>query len=177
MKAPPLQSRMLDRRQFALMALLGASAPAAPQAAAPNKASSPQLEGTNAEGKRLQLVSLKGRVVLVFYWATGCAVCRDKMPELRANLKGWQDEPFTVFGVNMDARRQDWLDYERFVLQSVPANQRFASVWAGGADYRDSMGRPTQVPSAAVIDKGGQLVEEYRGRVPVEAWNRIADLI
>ena len=73
--------------------------------------------------------------------------------------------------------REMTLDYERLVAQSIPANQRFASVWAGGTDYRDTMDRPTQLPSACVIDKEGRLVEQYRGRVPVQAWDRIADLI
>lgn len=166
-----------NRRQIVSMALLSAAGPAAAQIAAPGGGTLPALEGTTADGQRLRLAAFQGRVVLVFYWATGCAVCRDKMRELRANLMGWQSQPFTLLGVNMDPRRQDWLDYERLVAQAVPAAQRFDSVWAGGSDFRDTMGRPTQLPSACVIDKNGVLVEQYRGRVPVDAWNRIADLI
>lgn len=171
---------MFDRRRFMLLTLLGAGASGPLMAVTPTTPPAPpipELEGTTADGQRLQLAAFRGRVVLVFYWATDCAVCRDKMRELRANLKGWQDEPFTLIGVNMDRRRQDWLNYEQLVAQAIPAPQRFASVWAGGADFRDTMGRPTQLPSACVIDKNGVLVEQYRGRVPVDAWNRIADLI
>jgi len=125
----------------------------------------------------MQLADWHGRVVLVFYWATGCPVCRDKMRELRANLTGWHNQPFALVGVNMDTRRQDWMDYERLVAQTTPPSQRFASVWSGSADFRNTMGRPEQLPSACLIDKDGQLVEQYRGRIPVEAWNRIADLL
>lgn len=177
MSHPPLPSLSLDRRHFVLLMLLGASAQGSLMAATPPALSSPELEGTTAGGQRQQLAMLKGRVVLVFYWSTGCSVCMDKMRELRANLVGWKSQPFTLFGVNMDKRRQDWLDYERLVAQSIPAAQRFASVWADGTDYRDTMGRPTQLPSACLIDKNGALVEQYRGRVPPEAWDRIADLI
>lgn len=177
MTASTARATLFNRRQFTLAALLGASAPASLWAVTPDGLTTPELEGTTADGQRLQLAGLRGRVVLVFYWSTGCAVCRDKMRELRANLKGWQDAPFTLFGVNMDERRQDWLDYERLVVQSVQGNQRFGSVWAGGADYRDTMDRPTQLPSACLIDKDGRLVEQYRGRVPAQAWDRIADLI
>ncbi|MEW6480958.1 MAG: TlpA disulfide reductase family protein [Pseudomonadota bacterium] len=177
MIASTARATLFNRRHFTLATLLGASAPASLWAVTPGGLTTPELEGTTADGQRLQLAGLRGRVVLVFYWSTGCAVCRDKMRELRANLKGWQDAPFTLFGVNMDERRQDWLDYERLVVQSVQGNQRFASVWAGGADYRDTMDRPTQLPSACVIDKDGRLVDQYRGRVPAQAWDRIADLI
>lgn len=167
----------LDRRHFMLTALLGASAPGSLMAAAPPPRAAPELEGTTANGQRLQLAALRGNVMLVFYWATGCAVCRDKMRELRANLIGWRSQPFALVGVNMDPQRQDWIDYERLVSQTIPKAQRFDSVWAGASDFRDTMGPATQLPSACVIDKSGTLVERYRGRVPVEAWNRIADLL
>lgn len=167
----------LQRRQFMSIALLCAAGPAAAQFTAPAGTALPALQGTTAEGQPLQLAAFQGRVVLVFYWATGCPVCRDKMKELRANLLGWRSQPFTLMGVNMDAQRQDWLDYERLVAQTTPAPQRFASVWAGGSDFSDTMGRPLQLPSARLIDKRGQLVEAYQGRIPVEAWDRIADVL
>jgi thiol-disulfide isomerase/thioredoxin len=169
--------RNLNRRSFMSMTLLAAAVPAAAQDKAPGGAVLPELEGTAADGQRLRLGAYRGRVVLVFYWASGCAVCRDKMKELRANLMGWQGQPFTLLGVNMDTRQQDWLDYERLVAQTTPASQRFASVWAGGSDFRDTMERPEQLPSACLIDKRGQRVEQYRGRIPVDAWNHIADLM
>ncbi len=175
---PSLSSiRSISRRNFMSMTLLAAAVPAAAQVTASTGAALPELEGTNADGQRLRLAAYRGRVVLVFYWASGCAVCRDKMKELRANLMGWQGQPFTLLGVNMDTRRQDWLDYERLVAQTTPASQRFASVWAGGSDFRDTMERPEQLPSAYLIDKNGKRVEQYRGRIPADAWNHIADLI
>lgn len=177
MTHPLPSTRSLNRRNFMSMTLLATALPAAAQVTASAGTALPELEGTNADGQRLRLADFRGRVVLVFYWASGCAVCRDKMKELRANLMGWQGQPFTLLGVNMDTRRQDWLDYERLVAQTTPASQRFASVWAGGSDFRDSMERPTQWPSACLINKNGQLVEQYRGRIPSDAWNHIADLI
>jgi peroxiredoxin len=137
----------------------------------------PTLRGTTLDGKAFALDTLRGRVVLVFYWATGCAVCRDKMRELRANMMGWQSQPFSLIGVNADAKRQDWMEYERLVSGTVPVAQRFTSIWTGEATYVDSMERPTQLPSACLIDKSGRLVERYRGRIPAEAWDRIAELL
>jgi hypothetical protein len=140
-------------------------------------ASFPALEGRTTDGQRLGLAGLRGRVVLIFYWSTGCAVCRDKMHEMRANLAGWQQQPFTLLGVNMDARRQDLSSYEALLRQTVPATQRLRSVWAADPSFVDSLGPPTQVPSGALIDKNGRLVERYTGRIPPEAWDRIAELL
>ena len=168
-----------DRRQWLALALVAAITPLNAAGAEPPSpgASAPALEGTTSDGKRFKLTDHRNRVVLVFYWSTGCAVCRDKMRELRANLQGWQSQSFTLIGVNMDPRRPDWIEYERLVAQTVPVPQRFLSVWAGDADFRDTMGRPEQLPGACLIDKSGKLVEKYRGRIPAEAWDRIAELL
>jgi peroxiredoxin len=163
------------RRYF--MSLLAASASGPLMAATPDANAVPELEGTTQNGQRLRLAGLRGRVVLVFYWATGCAVCRDKMRELRANLAGWQGQPFTLLGINMDERQQDFIRYETLVRQTVPAAQLFTSLWAGTPGFLDSMGRPEHLPSACLIDKQGHLVERYSGRIPPEAWDRIAELL
>lgn len=177
MTHPPPTLGGVNRRRFTSMALLCAAGPAAAQLTALAGTAPPALQGTTADGQRLQLAAFQGRVVLVFYWTTGCPVCRDKMKELRANLMGWRSQPFTLLGVNMDTRRQDWLDYEQLVLQTTPAPQRFASVWAGGSDFSDTMGRPHHLPSARLIGKRGELIETYQGRIPIEAWDRIADVL
>ena len=135
------------------------------------------LEGRTVDGEPMGLQSLRGRVVLVLYWSTGCAVCRDKMHEMRANLAGWQQQPFTLLGVNMDQRREDLVGYETLLRQTVPAPQRLRSVWAADPAFTDSLGPPTHLPSGALIDKSGRLVERYSGRIPPEAWDRIAELL
>lgn len=173
----PLQAPhvLFSRRHF--IGLLATTASGPLIAATPEASGVPTLEGTAASGQRLRLADLRGRVVLVFYWSTSCAVCRDKMRELRANLMGWQGQPFTLLGVNMDARQQDVIDYEALVRQSVPAAQQFKSLWAGAPDFFDSAGRPEHLPSARLIDKLGRLVQRYSGRIPPDAWDHIAELL
>ena len=137
----------------------------------------PQIEGKTVEGKPFGLPSLKGKVVLVLYWSTGCAVCRDKMPELRTNYEGWAGKPFELVAVNTDARMKDMLDYENIISRTVPTRQRFVQLWAGDSSYRDNLGQHAQLPAGYLIDKSGKIVERYVGRIPPEAWDRIADLL
>jgi cytochrome oxidase Cu insertion factor (SCO1/SenC/PrrC family) len=170
----PSRRQLLVRMTLALMPW---PALAAETVAATGVRAIPTLRGTTFNGDAVALDALRGRVVLVFYWSTGCAVCRDKMRELRANMMGWQGQPFSLIGVNTDPKRQDWVDYDRLVSGTVPASQRFPSVWSGDASYVDSMERVAQLPSACLIDKSGRLVERYRGRIPAEAWDRIAELL
>lgn len=170
--------------------LMGLTLPAAAQSALPAKSASaatapaapaattvPQIEGKAIDGSPFKLSLLKGKVVLVMFWSTGCAVCRDKMPELRTNYEGWAGKPFELVAVNNDARVQDFLDYERIISRTVPLKQRFIQLWTGESGYKDNIGKPAQLPAAFLVDKTGKIVERYVGRIPPEAWDRIADLL
>lgn len=161
-------------------AALRAALLAAALLAAPVLAQSPapaSVQGMTLEGKPFRLASLKGKVVLVMFWSTGCAVCRDKMPELRQNYEGWSGKPFEMVLVATDRQVGDVLDYERILSRTVPLRQRFIQLWAGGPGYGDNLGTPARLPATYVIDKRGVVVERYEGRVPAEAWDRIADLL
>lgn len=146
-------------------------------AAARVVAAAPHIEGKTVEGKPFRLSSLKGKVVLVLYWSTSCAVCRDKMPELRTNYEGWAGKPFELVAVSTDARMQDVLDYEAIISRTVSTRQRFVQLWAGDSSYRDNLGQHAQLPAGYLVDKSGKIVERYLGRIPPEAWDRIADLL
>jgi peroxiredoxin len=156
---------------------LPASKAATAAAALPATVQLLQVEGKTIDGSPFKLSSLKGKVVLVMYWSTGCAVCRDKMPELRSNYEGWMGKPFELVAISTDSRVQDLLDYERIISRTVPIKQRFVQLWTGDSDYKDNIGKPAQLPSAYLVDKTGKIVERYTGRIPAEAWDRIADLL
>lgn len=137
----------------------------------------PVLEGKTVDGKLFALSSLKGKVVLVMFWSTDCAVCRDKMPELRQNYEGWQGQPFELVLVSVDRKIQDLTEYEKIISRTVPVKQRFPALWVGEPGYRDSFGKPVQLPLSYLLDKSGKVVERYVGRIPAQAWDRIADLL
>jgi len=72
------------RHFFLALALLACSVGAQPL---------PSVQGTTFQGKPFNLASLKGKVVLLMFWSTDCAVCRDKMPELRLNYEAGKPNP------------------------------------------------------------------------------------
>jgi thiol-disulfide isomerase/thioredoxin len=120
-------------------------------------------------------------VVLVMFWSTDCAVCRDKMPELRENVQGWADKPFEMVLVSVDKRMSDVDSYNAILNKSVPLKQRFTQLWTGEAGYKDNLSgsdlQRSQLPTTLLIDKQGKLVERFNGRVPAEVWDKIADLL
>lgn len=148
-----------------------AQQPAASQAAAA------QLEGTALDGKPYALSAQRGKVVMVVFWSTACAVCRDMLPELRANHAGWRGKPFELVTVATDAKRQDVLDHERIVEQIVPRHERYVGLWRADPQHRDSFGAIGNLPASFVLDREGRVVERFNGRIPPEAWDRVADLL
>jgi hypothetical protein len=99
------------------------------------------------------------------------------MPELRNNYEGWYGKPFELVAINTDGRVQDFLDYERIITRTVPMKQRFVQLWSGEAGYKDNLGAHPRLPATFLVDKSGVVVERYTGRIPAEAWDRIADLL
>lgn len=151
-----------------VLALTATIAPAQP---------SPALAGRTIEGAAFDLASLRGKVVLVMFWSTDCAVCRDKMPELRRNAEGWRGQPFELVLVSVDRRRADLMAYEQVLARTVPVRQRFVQLWAGEPGHADAFGRGASLPASYLLDKQGRIVERWQGRIPAEAWDRIADLL
>lgn len=174
MRNPPPFAR---RAVLAWLATSAALAPTAVFAAESNYSTLPELAGQTLSGQTITLNQFRGQVVLVFYWSTDCAVCRNKMPELRANAAGWHGKAFTLLGVNMDKKMEDFQLYEKLVTPLLPEAQKFPSVWGMDAGFKDSLGPVQQLPSAVLINKDGRVVERYKGRIPPHAWDRIADLL
>lgn len=158
------------------LALLPAVGPAA--AAPPVVPPAPYLlQGPTAKGAPFDLARQRGRVVMVVYWATDCAVCRDKLPELRQNLAGWTGKPFDLVMVSLDKREDDWRRYEQLqALTQAKAVQRGIALWAGAPGFRHSLGaRPGQLPLTLVFGPDGQERLRVAGRVPPEAWDTVAE--
>lgn len=162
----------------ALLVNLPALAQTPPAVAGPAVAPTAALAGRTLDGRPFTLAALRGKVVLVYFWRTDCAVCRTIMAELLANVGGWQGKPFELVAVSLDARRADLVDYERIIATTVPTAQRFSVLWAGEPGHADSLlSTRSSLPLNVIIDPQGRVVQRHEGRLPGEAWDRIAELM
>jgi thiol-disulfide isomerase/thioredoxin len=165
----------MKRRQFLQTALAaGLVLPTTPRA---QTLAAATLAGTTLEGQPYDMKAEQGKVVLVFFWSTDCAVCRDKMPELRLNYEAWRSKGFQLVAVNADRSLSAVQEYQAILDRMVPQAQRFPSLWRGAAAHRDSFGPVVQMPTAFVLDRKHKVVNEIRGRIAPSLWDDIAELV
>ncbi len=67
----------------------------------PQRAAAPAITLDDLEGGRTDLAALRGRVVLVNFWATWCPPCRREMPSMERLRQALEGEAFTVLAVNV----------------------------------------------------------------------------
>jgi peroxiredoxin len=140
---------------FVLLARLGGSGlarPPLPDLAGPRLGEAPEWSLSTPGDEVHRLTDHRDRVVLLNFWATWCAPCREELPTLEALHQELGDEGLTVIGVNVDGGGIERV--QRF------AEQRALSFHlAHDAEQRVSrsygvLGYPTTV----VIDRSGRIV-------------------
>lgn len=111
---------------------------------------------SNEKGEVLTLGSLKGKVVVINFWATWCPPCRAEMPSLQAMYEKWKDHPGFVFlAVDADNQPEKANKFLQKNGYTFPAYRQVSPVPASLAG--------NTLPETVVLDKKGKLVFRHVG--------------
>jgi cytochrome c biogenesis protein CcmG, thiol:disulfide interchange protein DsbE len=114
----------------------------------------PELVLTALDGTSIDLAKLRGKVVLVNFWATWCAPCRKEMPTLDAFYRRHRGQNFELIGISIDFAR------DAAKMRKVAAGLAYPAAWIN--DISDNgFGAPEGVPITYVIDADGIIRDKF----------------
>lgn len=70
----------------------------------------PDFESLTPDGKKVKLSDLRGKYVLLDFWAAWCAPCRQENPNIVEQYHAFKDKGFTVLGVSLDQTQAAWVN-------------------------------------------------------------------
>jgi peroxiredoxin len=73
-------------------------------------AAAPEFVQNDVNGKPVKLADIKGKAVLVEFWASWCSPCRAENPNLTAQYQRYKDKGFEIIAISLDDHKDKWLE-------------------------------------------------------------------
>lgn len=114
----------------------------------------PDFEQNTPEGQPMKLSDLRGKVVLVDFWASWCGPCRRENPNVVKLYNKYKDQGFEILGVSLDKTKDKW----------VKAIEKDELTWHHVSDLRGWSNKVAKrysvssVPHTILLDKDGKIL-------------------
>ena len=128
------------------------------------------LTFTALDGSQVDLASLRGKVVLLDFWATWCPPCRDEVPNVVAAYNKYHSQGFEIVGISLDQDRDS-------LTQFAVGNGMVWPQYFDGRGWDNSLAQRfgvRSIPQMWLLDKQGRLITKD-GRSDLDG--QIADLL
>lgn len=122
----------------------------------------PDIAMESPDGKTLKLSDLKGKVVLLDFWASWCGPCRKENPNVVSAYAEFGPKGFTVFSVSLDQNREAWLRAIQTDKLTWPDHVSDLAGWSNAAAKEYGV---RSIPATFLINKEGVIVaKNLRGQ-------------
>lgn len=120
--------------------------------------SAPDVTFVDLQGKRIALSSLRGKVVMVNFWATSCATCVKEMPQMVDTYNKFKSQGFDFVAVAMSD------DPPNYVVNFTQTRQLpFTVALDPQSSLAHAFGDVKMTPTTFLIDKKGKIIKRYLG--------------
>lgn len=121
----------------------------------------PEFTLDSPEGQPVPLSSLRGKYVLIDFWASWCGPCRMENPNVVKMYNKYKDKGFAIYGVSLDKDKNAWLG----------AIKKDGLTWTHGSDLKFWSSAVAQlygvsaIPATYLLDKDGKVIaKNLRGQ-------------
>ena len=111
----------------------------------------PEIELKNAQGETIKLSNLRGKYVLIDFWASWCRPCMAELPNVKTNYAKYKNDGFEIVGISSDKTKEAWTN------AILKKEMTWTHMW-------DAKGKASQqymvrgIPYTVLIDKEGKIV-------------------
>lgn len=137
-----------------------------PAPVAANLEPAPQIELKNVTGVPFRLSDLRGRVVILNFWATWCMPCRSEIPELNDMSHELEGQGLSVVGVLWNDPDADIKAFQKEIKQDY-------SIVVGEESAGDKFGGVQGLPTTFIIDREGRIRQKIYGSRSREVFEAI----
>ena len=131
----------------------------------------PEINMPSPDGKEIALSSLKGKIVLIDFWASWCGPCRKEMPNVVKAYAKYKNKGFEIYGVSLDQDKDRW----------VEAIAKDGITWPQVSDLKHWSSEAAKlynvqsIPYTVLVDKEGNIIaKNLRGE---ELEKKIAEVL
>jgi peroxiredoxin len=114
----------------------------------------PDIELPTPEGKNIKLSSLRGKYVLLDFWAAWCAPCRAENPNVVKAYEQFKNKGFTIYGVSLDEDKDKWTK----AIAKDGLNWTNVSDLQGWNNVAARAYGITAIPKNFLLDKEGRII-------------------
>ena len=118
----------------------------------------PPWQVTLPDQQLLSSDDLKGKVVLVNFWATWCPYCRKEKPAIDGFWKDYRNQGFEVISISIDDTPEkitEWMQDKGYTFMAAPTNESVTAAF----------GPINSVPTSFIVDADGHIRHKIAGQV------------
>jgi peroxiredoxin len=130
----------------------------------------PDVTFSSLTGEKFTTQSLRGKVVMVNFWATDCATCVHEMPQMVSTYNKYKDKGLEFVAVAMSS------DPPNYVLNFTETRKLpFKVALDVQGDVAKSFGNVRMTPTTFVIDKNGNVIKRFVGEPDFKSLHQLLE--
>lgn len=114
----------------------------------------PDFTQNTPEGEPVSLSDLRGKVVLVDFWASWCGPCRRENPNVVRMYNKYKDKGFEILGVSLDNNKERWMN----AIEADGLTWPHISDLKGWSNTAAQKYGVTSIPQTVLLDKDGKII-------------------